>query len=178
VARTAASGTGPHSVRSSSRCAWRCSRFCTRCARRQRVRSGRPRLGSPLPHLHRDLARCCHTCAESGLTPATSATGTELQPCHICIGTGSAPATSAPGLPSSLQPVPHLRASRCGTTKEADSDRVTVHPTGYSDSSCLACGRQGPSGRTGGRRTRTPTRRSRKERPQLSPEGVKAGGVL
>jgi hypothetical protein len=31
--------------------------------------------GSPLPHLHQDWAHPCHTCAETGLTPATSAPG-------------------------------------------------------------------------------------------------------
>jgi hypothetical protein len=34
-----------------------------------------PRLGSPLPHLHRDWAHPCHIFAETGLTPATSAPG-------------------------------------------------------------------------------------------------------
>jgi hypothetical protein len=136
VARTAASGTGPHSARSSSRCAWRCSRFCTRCARRQRVRSGRPRLGSPLPHLHRDLARCCHTCAESGLTPATSAPGLSCRR-----------VTSASGLGA---PLPHLHrdcphpCSPCHVCghRVAAPPRKPIQteprstPTGYSEYSC------------------------------------------
>jgi hypothetical protein len=33
------------------------------------------RLGSPLPHLQRNLAHPCHICAGTGLTPPTSAPG-------------------------------------------------------------------------------------------------------
>jgi hypothetical protein len=53
----------------------------------RRLQRGRPRypptptatsasrLGSPLPHLHRDWARPCHICIETELAPATSAPG-------------------------------------------------------------------------------------------------------
>ena len=37
----------------------------------------RDRLGSPLPHLRRDWAHPCHTCAGTGLTPAPGPIDTE-----------------------------------------------------------------------------------------------------
>ena len=63
-----------------------------------------PGPGSPLPHLHRDWARPCHSCAGTGLTP-----------CQTSTGTGLAPATSAPG-PAGLAPAasaPGHQARRC-----------------------------------------------------------------
>ncbi len=65
-----------------------------------------PDWAHPLPHLHRDLARRCHICTATELTPATSAPGLGsprphlhrdlARRCHICTGTGLTPATSAP----------------------------------------------------------------------------------
>jgi hypothetical protein len=67
-----------------------------------------PRLGSPLPHLHRDWAHPGHIRTGTGLTPPTSAPrlGSPLphlhrdwaHHCHICTGTGLAPARSAAGV--------------------------------------------------------------------------------
>ena len=67
-----------------------------------------PGLGSPLPHLHRDLAHRCHICTGTGLAPPTSAAGLGsplphlrrdwARPSHICTGTGLARPTSAAGL--------------------------------------------------------------------------------
>ncbi len=84
-----------------------------------------PRVGSPLPHLHRDWGRPSHICTGTGVAPPTSAPGPGLplphlhqewaHPFHICTGTGAAlphlhcdwahpcsPATSATGLQAHL----------------------------------------------------------------------------
>jgi hypothetical protein len=59
--------------------------------------------GLALPHLRRDWARPCRICTRTGLTPATSAPRLgSSRPCHICAGTGLTPATSAPGLGRSV----------------------------------------------------------------------------
>ena len=54
-----------------------------------------PGLGSPVPHLHRDLARPCHICTGTGPNAAISApglghicTGYWGHPCDVCTGTG------------------------------------------------------------------------------------------
>jgi hypothetical protein len=63
----------------------------TRAARQdeQTPAASAPGLGSPLLHLRRDWAHCCHIC--TGLcTPAASClicTGTGLPPCRICTWT-------------------------------------------------------------------------------------------
>ncbi len=66
-------------------------------------------------HPHRAWAHPRHICAETGLTPATSAPGLGsppphlrrdwAHPCHICTGTGFTPATSAPGLAHCPMPI-------------------------------------------------------------------------
>jgi hypothetical protein len=61
-------------------------------------------VGSPLPHLHRDWARPCHTWTGLG-APLPHLHRDWAHPCHICTETGLTPATSALGLGSSL---PHL----------------------------------------------------------------------
>ena len=42
-----------------------------------------PRLGSPLPHLHRDRARPCHASTGTVRTPATPAPGLGATPPHL-----------------------------------------------------------------------------------------------
>jgi hypothetical protein len=58
-----------------------------------------PRLGSPLPHLRRDKAHPCHICTGTRLAPAHICAGTGLTPAHIGTGTGLTPATSARNIP-------------------------------------------------------------------------------
>jgi hypothetical protein len=100
--------------------------------------SSAPRLGSPLPHLHRAWAQRCHIGTETGLTPAISAPGLGLplphlhrawaQRYHVCTETGLTPATSAPGLGS---PLPHLHrdwAHRCHICTETGLSAATSAP--------------------------------------------------
>ena len=54
-------------------------------------------LGSPLPHLRRDSARCPHL-RRDWAHPCPHLRRDWARRCHICAGTGLAPPTSAPGL--------------------------------------------------------------------------------
>ena len=79
-----------------------------------------------------DWAHSCHICAETGLTPATSAPGLGsplphlrrdlAHPCHICAGTGLTPATSAPGLgaPRATLPQPGAEKPRPQPAQEEE----------------------------------------------------------